>query len=75
MHWSEVWNIAGNLPKGKAYAFSENDIRKAAECQLDSAMDRVRRSDIVEFTNNVKEQFNVDLYENPMTGAWTMRKS
>lgn len=75
MHYSQVWSIAARLPRGKAYAFSESDIRQAAECQLSSALfDRVRRSDIVDFTNNVKEQFNVDFIENPMTGAWTMRK-
>jgi len=73
MHYSLVWSIAGSLQKGQAYVFTKEDIRTASECQLDSAMDTVRRSDIIEFTNNIKEQFDVDLYENPFNGNWTMR--
>ncbi len=75
MHWSEVWNIASRLPSGKAYAFSEREIREAAQCQLDSAFDRVRPSDIIDFTNNLKDQFKVDMQENPINGSWVMRRS
>jgi hypothetical protein len=74
MHWSDVWNIASRLPSGKAYVFSENEIREAAQCQLDSTFDRVRRSDIIDFTNNLKDQLNVIMQENPMNGSWTMRR-
>lgn len=75
MHYSEVWNIAGKLKQGEAFAFSKDDIGSAAACQLDSLLfDRVRRSDVLDFIANLEAEFSVSFAESPITGTWTMRK-
>lgn len=75
MHWSEVWSIANTLSQERAYVFTEYEIREAAQCQLSSAFDSVRDADILDFTNNLKEQFGVTMQQNPINGSWTMRRN
>lgn len=74
MHYTQVWDIAAKLKKGEGFTFSMNDIWRAAACQLDSlSLDRVRRSDVLEFIKNVENEFSVIFTENPATLSWGMR--
>lgn len=74
MHWSKVWRIADNLQPGETYLFSAEDIREAAECEISSPFDSVRRIDIVQFTNKVAQEFQVEFIEFEISGNWKMRK-
>lgn len=74
MHWVQVCGIADKLPVGNAFKFSEMDIKEAAESMLLSGFDYVRRSDIIDFIQQVESEFNVNFIECSLTSSWVMRK-